>query len=63
MYERSTTCLRKFCCCHQPYRDEFISILQRVNIDSTQTPLLRGTACGVLWSLNAAPTDTTPSRR
>ncbi len=38
-------------------RDEFINILQRVNIDSTQTPLLRGAACGVLWSLNAAPTE------
>lgn len=38
-------------------RDEFINILQRVNIDSSQTPLLRGAACGVLWSLNAAPTE------
>lgn len=38
-------------------RDEFINILQRTNTDSTQTHLLRGAACGVLWSLNAAPTE------
>ncbi len=33
-------------------RDEFMSILQRVNTDA-QTPMLRGAACGVLWTLAA----------
>lgn len=36
-------------------RTEFIAILQRVSIDDTQTPLMRGAATGVLWTLSTTP--------
>ena len=36
---------------------EFIAILQRVSIDDTQTPLMRGAATGVLWTLNITSSE------
>lgn len=38
-------------------RAEFIAILQRVSIDDTQTPLMRGAATGVLWTLSTTPSE------
>ena len=36
---------------------EFIAILQRVSIDDTQTPLMRGAATGVLWTLSITSSE------
>ena len=38
-------------------RTEFINIIQRVSIDNSQTPLMRGAATGILWTISITPTE------
>jgi hypothetical protein len=38
-------------------RDELVQVLERVGADRHQTPLVRGSALGALWSLGAAEAD------
>ena len=38
-------------------RTGFINILERITIDSSKTPLIRGAATGILWTLNTTTTE------
>ncbi|KAF3885656.1 MULTISPECIES: DUF5682 family protein [Nostocales] len=38
-------------------RNAFIDVFRRLNADVTQAPLVRGAACGVLWTLETSPTQ------
>jgi hypothetical protein len=37
--------------------EEFVSVLRRVEVDTTQTPVVRGAAVGALWTLGAADAE------